>query len=168
MTERCCPELETLFQWVEEGSSEGEKHLAECEACAAIIEEHRQLEKDLLRLSDPLPPPDFIQQVMAKVEERPVPVRREIWTGAAIFAAALAGVVAVVGTDAVALGSLGTWIASASTEFKMLFFGTLSGVSTLFSHAMVPITAIASVMLMFVLMGVRRVAAGPKEVRVTA
>ena len=27
---------------------------------ATLLEEHRQLEKDLLRLGDPLPPPDFL------------------------------------------------------------------------------------------------------------
>lgn len=168
MSERCCPELETLFQWIEEENPEADKHFSECEACAAIFEEHRQLEKDLLRLSDPLPPPDFIQQVMAKVEEHPVPVRREVWTGVGIFAAALAAVVALVATNTAMLGALGTWIASAVTEFKMTFVAAMSGLSALFTHAALPITAITCALLMFVLIAVRRVAGGPKEVRVTA
>src|SRR5205085_379241 len=37
----------------------------------ALLEEHRQLEKDLLRLADPPPPPDFVSQVMAKVAAQP-------------------------------------------------------------------------------------------------
>jgi hypothetical protein len=40
----------------------------------ALLEEHRQLEKDLLRLADPLPPADFVQRVMNKVATAPAPV----------------------------------------------------------------------------------------------
>lgn len=39
----------------------------------ALLEEHRQLEKDLLRLADPPPPPDFVQLVMTKVAAAPAP-----------------------------------------------------------------------------------------------
>ena len=41
------------------------------EARDELIEEHRQLEKDLLRLVDPLPPHDFVQSVMKKVAATP-------------------------------------------------------------------------------------------------
>lgn len=163
-----CPDLETLFTWLEEGDSRGDEHAAGCEACAAILEEHRQLEKDLLRLSDPLPPPDFVQQVMAKVEAQPVPMRREVWTGVGIFAAALVGIAAVVMQDAAMLGAFGTAVASVLTNLKAVVFAAVHGLGALWSHAALPTTVVASFMLMSVLVAVRRLAMGPKEVRVTA
>ena len=51
-----------------------------------LLEEHRQLEKDLLRLADPPPPPDFLANVMARVAEAPVrPLSRaDVWSAVAI------------------------------------------------------------------------------------
>jgi hypothetical protein len=40
-------------------------------ARGVLREEHRQLEKDLLRLADPLPPADFLACVMARVQAEP-------------------------------------------------------------------------------------------------
>src|SRR6478672_7907016 len=62
-----------------------------------LLEEHRQLEKDLLRLADPLPPPDFVHQVMRKVATAPAPAPapRDIALAALIMVSAVtAGVVA--------------------------------------------------------------------------
>ena len=48
------------------------KELAPTDALRAqLLEEHRQLEKDLLRLADPMPPADFVHAVMAKVATAP-------------------------------------------------------------------------------------------------
>ena len=54
---------------------------------ATLLEEHRQLEKDLLRLADPLPPPDFLANVMNRVAEAPArPLSRaDIWSAVAII-----------------------------------------------------------------------------------
>ena len=168
MSQSTCPDLETLFTWLAEGNPEAERHVADCADCAAVLEEHRQLEKDLLRLSDPLPPPDFVQAVMAKVEKHPVPVRREVWTGVGIFAAALAGILAVVLTDAAVAGSVGTGVASALFNMKGLLLAAIHSLGALWQTAAVPVTTVASAMLMFVLVGVRKLAFGPTEVRVNA
>jgi hypothetical protein len=63
----------------------------------ALLEEHRQLEKDLLRLADPLPPPDFVQAVMKRVASAPAPApaKADIALASLItFGAFAAGVVA--------------------------------------------------------------------------
>ena len=52
-----CPELEALILAQSEHDPDALAHLRHCPACAALVEEHRQLEKDLFRLVDPLPPP---------------------------------------------------------------------------------------------------------------
>ena len=51
-----------------------------------LLEEHRQLEKDLLRLADPLPPPDFLANVMSRVAVAPArPLSRaDVWSAVAI------------------------------------------------------------------------------------
>ena len=59
MSPMTCPELETLFVGIAEGDETVLAHAAECPACSALLEEDRQLEKDLFRIQDPLPPPDF-------------------------------------------------------------------------------------------------------------
>ena len=58
-----------------------------------LLEEHRQLEKDLLRLADPLPPPDFLAKVMTRVAAAPArPVSRaDVWSAVAIVGVKLAG-----------------------------------------------------------------------------
>ena len=55
-----CPDLEVLFGEMAEGSGPALEHAGTCHLCQAVIEEHRQLEKDLYRLVDPLPPPSFV------------------------------------------------------------------------------------------------------------
>ncbi len=66
------------------------------EARAALLEEHRLLEHDLSRLSDPLPPPDFLAQVMARVDAEPAraPSRAELASGLFISLLAAAASVA--------------------------------------------------------------------------
>jgi hypothetical protein len=76
------PELQKLLQGLPDAERE------------ALLEEHRQLEKDLLRLADPPPPADFVQKVMAKVAAAPAqaPSRAEVGLAAMItFTAAALG-----------------------------------------------------------------------------
>lgn len=68
-----CPDLEVLFIELEAGHGPALEHAEGCPLCAAVLEEHRQLEKDLFRLADPLPPPDLVHQVMARVAASPAP-----------------------------------------------------------------------------------------------
>ncbi len=55
-----CPELEALVLAQSEHDPDALAHLRSCPDCAAQVEEHRQLEKDLFRLVDPLPPADLV------------------------------------------------------------------------------------------------------------
>lgn len=76
------PELEALLA----------ETAATPEAREALIEEHRLLENDLLRLADPLPPPDFLQGVMRRVAAEPVrPVSRRDVSEAAVVIVATVG-----------------------------------------------------------------------------
>ena len=78
------------------------------EARARLAEEHRQLEKDLYRLADPIPPHDFVQSVMRRVEASPArPVSRGdiVIAVTIVFGAIAAGVATLVaGTDAAGVG----------------------------------------------------------------
>ena len=84
-----CPELETLLIGAAERDADALAHLRTCPRCAALAEEHRQLEKDLFRLADPMPPLDFVQSVMARVALEPAPSRVELRTGFTILAVTL-------------------------------------------------------------------------------
>ena len=88
-----CPELETLLVGVAEHDAEALAHLKTCPDCAFFAEQHRQLEKDLFRLADPMPPVDFVQSVMARVALEPAPTRVELRTGLSILAVTLMGAV---------------------------------------------------------------------------
>src|SRR5687767_11154058 len=80
----------------------------------ALLEEHRQLEKDLLRLADPLPPPDFVNKVMLKVATAPAPAPspKDIALAMLIaFGAMAAGVAAFFSHGGAGLGGLGVGFA---------------------------------------------------------
>ncbi len=159
-----CPDLETLFIGLDEGASEARAHLDACPACAAIVEEHRQLEKDLLRIADPLPPPDFLFSVMAKVDAHPVPMRREVWTGLGILAASLIGIVLTFVLDANAAGQLGTAIGSGVVTVRNASVALFHGLGALWETSALPVTAVASALLVFFLFGLRSLAS---DTRVT-
>ncbi len=82
-----CPTPEELL--LDPDPDSAPAHARGCAPCRALVEEHRQLEKDLFRLQDPLPPPDFVKRVMAKVEATR-PAQEELRQGFAILATALA------------------------------------------------------------------------------
>ena len=162
-----CPDLEVLFLGLDEGRPEALQHLHACSRCAEIVEQHRQLEKDLLRISDPLPPPDFVQSVMARVQSAPVPVRREVWTGVAILLAAV-GAAAVLVVDSGAVGLFGTELARFLLWSRSFLMAMPDALRAVWQTAGVPVTAAASILLLFVLFGLRRLAGGPLEVKVSA
>jgi len=154
-----CPELETLMVAAAEYDAEALAHLRSCPDCAALAEEHRQLEKDLGRLVDPLPPPDFVQSVMARVSLEPAPARVELRTGLSILAVTLmAATLAFVATHG-NLGLLGTRAASAVVIWRNLFFGASEALAAIWSTAALP-TAVAMAGLVVVsTLGLRRLAA---------
>jgi hypothetical protein len=85
----------------------------------ALLEEHRQLEKDLLRLADPMPPPDFLQNVMKRVESAPARAvsKGEVATAAGIVMVTMAA--AVVALFTVGSGSSGFGLALAELAIRV-------------------------------------------------
>ena len=167
MSRATCPDLEALFIGLDEGRPDALQHVRACFRCAEIVEQHRQLEKDLLRISDPLPPPDFVQSVMARVQSAPVPVRREVWTGLGILIAAVAAAVVLI-VDSGALGLFGTELARFLLWSRSFLMAVPDALRAVWQTAGVPVTAAASVLLIFVLFGLRRLAGSPLEVKVSA
>ena len=153
-----CPDIEALLADAAEGRGPALEHAKQCPDCAALLEEHRQLEKDLYRFADPLPPPDFVHLVMAKVAAAPSPVRTELKAGAAILVASLALCAVSIFAGDGGAGALGLSAARALVEMKELAIGLGSGASALWRTAAVPITLAATFTLLFSLVGLRRLA----------
>jgi anti-sigma factor RsiW len=167
MSPPTCPDLETLFIGLDEGRPEALQHLRTCPRCTQIVEGHRQLEKDLFRIADPLPPPDFVQKVMARVQSAPAPARQEVWTGLAILGASVGAAVFLI-LDSGATGLFGTELARLLLWSRSFLMAVPDGLRAVWQTAGVPVTAAASVLLVFVLFGLRRLAGGPVEVKVSA
>lgn len=130
MKDNPCPPPESFFGESAERKAALE-HAQSCPACAALLEEHRQLEKDLSRLADPLPPPDFVQLVMAKVARAPAPARAELKVGLLVLGLALAlGVLSflVGGGDA---ASAGVAVARALVRAREVAVALASGLEAL-------------------------------------
>ena len=156
-----CPELEVLFAELDAGEGPALDHAAECEACAALMEEHRQLEKDLYRLADPLPPPDLVRNVMARVATEPTPVRRELMTGIPILVASLVtGVALLLGSDA-ALARVGLNVGRLFVEGRIFAEGVGNGLAALWATAALPLVACTTVLFLFSLWGLRRLTGAP-------
>jgi anti-sigma factor RsiW len=162
-----CPDLETLFLGLEERRADALQHVERCPACAAIVEEHRELERELLRVTDPPPPPDFVQRVMAKVERAPVPMRREVWAGGAILFGSLAATMALAVSSGAA-GLFGTELAQALLWVRSFLATAPNAFRAVWETAGLPISVAASLLLMVVLFGLRKIAGSPVEVRVSA
>jgi hypothetical protein len=153
-----CPELETLFLEQAEGRGPALEHAAGCEHCAAILEEHRQLEKDLFRLADPLPPPDFVHAVMAKVAKAPAPVRSEMKVGMAILAVTFGLLALSLVFGGASLGVFGVKLAAVLVQVKDLAIGAASALSALWKTAAVPLTISLSLALLMSLVVLKRLA----------
>ncbi len=154
-----CPELETLMVGVAEHDADALAHLRNCPDCAFLAEEHRQLEKDLARLVDPLPPSDFVHSVMARVALAPAPVRVELRTGLSILAVTLMGAtLAFVATHG-SLGLLGTHAASAIVTWRNFFFGASEALAAVWSTAALPLVVAMAGLVVMSTLGVRRLAA---------
>ena len=153
-----CPDFETLLTAQADGSGEYTEHLAGCPDCAAFLEEHRQLEKDLFRLADPLPPVDLVARVMQRVAAEPLPVRAEMRTGLSILAATLmAAVLSFVATRG-PIGLLGASAARAIVSWKTALVGLNHAVQVVWSTTAIPLTVSVTLLLFLSLVGLRRVA----------
>lgn len=156
-----CPDLEVLFAELEAGEGPALDHAAECEACAAVMEEHRLLENDLYRLADPLPPPSLVVNVMARVAESPVPQRREVWTGLCILLTSLGVGLGVLFTNDRALGRMGTAFASTVRDGRAFVEGLFSGAHALWSTAGLAVACIVAFVVFTSLFGLKRLAGSP-------
>jgi len=134
-----------------------------------LLEEHRQLEKDLLRLADPPPPPDFLSNVMAKVAAQP---RRAISRAEIISASSLVvGLLAIGGFVILSPGSgtLGVAVAQAVISLRGWLVGFGSALEAVWATAALPLSASLLVTLVGCLTALRRlVAAGPSEAKVVS
>jgi hypothetical protein len=152
-----CPELEALLLDQAEGTGEFQEHVAGCAGCAAMLEEHRQLEKDLFRLADPLPPADLVARVMQRVAAEPLPLRAEIRVGLSILAATvMAAVLSFVATRG-PIGLLGATAARSVVSWKTSLWGLNNAVQVAWSTTTVPLALTLSVILFASLVGLRRV-----------
>ena len=154
------PELEALLN--ELAPTEAER--------ALLLEDHRQLEKDLLRLADPLPPPDFLSKVMTRVAEAPArPVSRsDVWSAVAIVGVTMAlAVIALVASGGLAgTGSVGLALASVAVVLREALVAAGSALHPLLMNAAHPTRQGLSMLLAATLTAFRRLVqpAQPKAV----
>jgi hypothetical protein len=135
------------------------------EADRALLEEaHRQLEKDLLRLADPLPPGDFVSAVMAKVEAEPkkVPVSEVVSAIAIAVGALVASAVAFVASgaspDGVAVSFAQTFVSA-----REVLVGCGSALAAVWRTAGLPLSIMLGMVVMVTLVGFRRLVAPMNE-----
>jgi predicted anti-sigma-YlaC factor YlaD len=153
-----CPDLEALFADLAEGKGASLEHAKECPACSAMLEEHAEMEKELFRLSDPLPPASFVPGVMARIAASPQPARRELWAGMAVLSVALTAVAAAIFSQPDAVGHFGVAAAEAARNGANFLVGFEESLSLVWRHAAIPVMALASALLMGSLFGLRKLA----------
>jgi len=147
------PELEALL-----------KELApDEEARALLLEEHRQLEKDLLRIADPLPPADFVNGVMARVAAQPVrPVSRAEVVSAVmvVLVTATAGFIALAASGAIG-SEVGTGIANLFIDLRQGFTAAVSALTVMWRTAALPMVVGLGLMFLACVAALRRFTAQP-------
>jgi hypothetical protein len=130
------------------------------EARAALLEEHRQLEKDLLRLADPLPPADFVSLVMTRVEAapaRPLSRREAVMAGGVVLAAISSALGALVASGA-GLAEVGLGLAGLAIEVRDGLVAMGSGLFALWTTAALPLAVGLSLTTGLMLLALRRYA----------
>jgi hypothetical protein len=151
-----CPDLELLFQDLVQGNGPSLEHARSCERCSSVLEEHRQLEKDLYRLADPLPPPNFTSLVMARLAAHQAPIGLNVFLGFGILAVALGlGAFTLISGGAGA-STLGIFAGSTLLAAKSLWVGAGRVTSILWSTAAIPMTVSLSLVLAICLFALKR------------
>jgi len=151
-----CPDIEVLLAEVAEGSGPLLEHARGCEHCSAILEEHRQLEKDLFRLADPLPPPDFTHLVMARVAAQRAPMHLNVTVGLAIAVTAFGlGIFTLVSTGG-GVSTVGALAGSALITAKSFWVGTQKAVSLLWAAEALPMAVSLFIVLLICLFALKR------------
>lgn len=107
----------------------------------ALLEAHRQLEKDLLRLADPAPPADFVSRVMARVAQAPARTlsRGEVWSAALILMSSMALAAVALVASGGSFDSLGLALASQTVWLREALVALQSGLHALWATAALPI-----------------------------
>jgi hypothetical protein len=129
------------------------------EARLALLEAHRQLEKDLLRLADPLPPADFVERVMRRVEvapARPVTRREALIVGAVVLAAVASALGALLAGSGTA--GLGLELAGLAIKIRDGLVAMGSGLFALWTTAALPLAVGLSLSIGLMLLALRRLA----------
>jgi hypothetical protein len=159
-----CPDLEVLFLALEDREPWAREHLAHCEGCAAVFEEHRLLEQQLTRVMDPPPPRDFVQQVMARVAEAPAPRRRETLVGSAILVTAILSALGIFLAGAPSLEQLGLKTTSRLMNGRHWVEGLAGSLEVVWSVAGPQLLTFVGVLFLLCLFGLRRLAGGAPAV----
>lgn len=158
MTSTAQPPLEQLFEQLADGHGPALDHARSCPACAAVLEEHRALEQELFRLSDPFPPASFVPQVMARVASAPPPVRAELHTGVAILVATLLLLVGSYAALGGGLAQLGVAAAAGVVALRDLSLGLSQALEILWKTAALPLSIALTLVLALCLGALRRLA----------
>ena len=148
MSEINDPELEMLLAQL--APSEAER--------VVLLEEHRQLEKDLLRLADPSPPPDFLAKVMSRVAEAPArPLSRaDVWSAVAIVGVTMSLAVIALLVSGGVTGGFGLALASMVVKLREALVASGSALLALWTTAALPTVAGLSLLLAATLTAFRR------------
>ena len=148
MSEINDPELEALL--AELAPTESER--------VFLLEEHRQLEKDLLRLADPLPPPDFLANVMSRVAEAPArPLSRtDVWSAVAIIGVTMSLAVIALLVSGGVTGGFGLALASMVVKLREALVASGSALLALWTTAALPTVVGLSLLLAATLTAFRR------------
>lgn len=110
-----------------------------------LLEEHRLLEQDLFRLGDPLPPSDFLAQVMRKVELAPArPSGADIRLATVLFVLSIGSGTLLLLRN-LSLGSAGTALAAFLVAARHAALGLLNGLGALWGSAALPVTLVLAV-----------------------
>jgi anti-sigma factor RsiW len=139
------------------------------EARDALLEEHRQLEKDLLRLADPLPPVDFVQQVMKRVEQAPARAmsKGEIVSAASIVTVTVAAAMVALFTTGSGSSGLGLALAQLVISARDTLVAMGSALVAVWNTAALPLAVSLFVTVGLSLVALKRFG-GPATAKVTS
>lgn len=153
------PELEALLSEL----------APEAESREGLLEAHRQLEKDLLRLADPMPPTDFVQRVMRRVEAAPARSlsRSEVFTAAGIVTFTVAAAVLALFTIGSGSSGVGLALAELVVRVRDALVAMGSALVAVWSTAALPMAVGLLVTVGLLLVALKRFA-GPTTAKATS
>lgn len=106
-----CPDRLALFMGIEEGDPGIDAHIAQCEACQALVSAERALDSALEGMRDPAPPAELFAAVMQRVDDAQAltkRIRRQTAAALAVVTFVLAAAFALIGADGLVESTLST------------------------------------------------------------